>query len=72
MSEDYTKPEEIKSIDQYKRILKENTVVILLIHADWCKFCQRFAPDFQSLSEEYPLIKFARVNTDNVEVPENK
>ena len=34
-----------------KGLLKNNTVILVLVYADWCGHCQRFKPDWKSLGK---------------------
>jgi thiol-disulfide isomerase/thioredoxin len=43
-----------------KNILKKNTIILVLVYADWCGHCQRFKPDWKSLgnmpSRNVPMV----------------
>lgn len=44
--------------------VNENPFVIIDFWAPWCGPCQSFAPVYEQISEKYPDIVFAKVNTE--------
>ena len=44
--------------------VNNNDIVIIDFWAPWCGPCQSFAPLYEDVSEEYPDIVFAKVNTE--------
>jgi thioredoxin 1 len=44
--------------------IKDNDFVIVDFWAPWCGPCRSFAPIYEELSEQYPDIVFAKVNTE--------
>lgn len=48
----------------FEETITQNDIVILDFWASWCAPCRSFAPTFESTSEKYPEIVFAKVNTD--------
>lgn len=36
----------------------DNKPIVLFIKADWCGYCQRYSPVFESLSMQFKKIKF--------------
>ena len=51
--------------DIFETTIKENDFVIIDFWAPWCGPCQNFAPIYKKVSEEYPDIVFAKVNTED-------
>lgn len=41
-----------------------NDIVIVDFWAPWCGPCRSFAPTYEQISEKYPDITFAKVNTE--------
>ncbi len=39
-------------------------LVVIDLYADWCGPCKMLAPILHSLEDEYPDVKFAKVNVD--------
>ena len=44
--------------------VKNNDFVIIDFWAPWCGPCQSFAPVYTEMSEKYPDVVFAKVNTE--------
>jgi len=45
-------------------IISNNDIVIIDFWAEWCGPCKQYAPIFEKVSNEYPDIVFAKVNTE--------
>lgn len=45
-------------------ITAENSFVLVDFWAEWCGPCRQFGPIFERVSEKYPDITFAKVDTD--------
>jgi thioredoxin 1 len=56
----------IETIAEYDALLKENKSVFVDFYADWCGPCKMAAPVVEALSEEYPEVKFVKVNVDDL------
>ena len=48
----------------FNETLDNNEIVIVDFWAPWCGPCLQFAPIFELVSEEYPDVVFAKVNTE--------
>lgn len=49
----------------FESTVTENPFVIIDYWAPWCGPCRSFAPTFEAISEEFPDIVFAKVNTED-------
>jgi len=50
--------------ESFEVTIKEHDFVIIDFWATWCGPCQNFAPIYEKVSESYPNITFAKVNTE--------
>ena len=48
----------------FESTVTANDIVLVDFWADWCGPCKRFAPVFESASEQHPDIVFAKVDTE--------
>jgi len=62
--------EEIKTSEQFNKILKKNELVIADFGATWCGPCKRIAPKFEKLAEDNPSIKFIKIDVDTEDLSE--
>ena len=51
--------------DNFEQTITDNDFVIVDFWAPWCGPCRSFAPTYEKVSEEYPDVVFAKVNTED-------
>lgn len=49
--------------DNFDDVIKSNDIVVVDFWAAWCTTCSSFAPIYVEVSEAYPDVVFAKVNT---------
>ncbi|MBL8515701.1 MAG: thioredoxin [Betaproteobacteria bacterium] len=50
--------------DNFEHVVSGDKTVIIDFWAPWCGPCKMFAPTFEAVSEQYPDVVFAKVNTE--------
>jgi len=50
--------------ENFEEIITSNDTVIIDFWAEWCGPCKAFGPVFEKVSEDYPDLVFAKVNTE--------
>lgn len=50
--------------DNFEQTVLNNDLVIVDFWAPWCGPCKSFAPVYEAVSEKYPDVVFAKVNTE--------
>jgi thioredoxin 1 len=50
--------------DNFEETVSSNDIVLIDFWAAWCGPCQSFAPTYERVSEQYPDIVFAKVDTE--------
>ena len=51
--------------DNFEQTVTGNDFVIVDFWAPWCGPCRSFAPTYEKVSEEFPDVVFAKVNTED-------
>ncbi len=51
--------------DNFEENVKSNDFVVVDYWAPWCGPCRSFAPTYEKVSEDFPDIVFAKVNTED-------
>ena len=51
--------------ENFNATIENNDTVIVDFWAPWCGPCRMFAPTFEAVSEEYPNVVFAKLNTED-------
>ena len=51
--------------ETFEETILNNDVVLVDFWADWCGPCKMFAPTYETVSEKYPNIVFAKVDTED-------
>lgn len=52
--------------DNFKSEVEEfSGLAVIDLYADWCGPCRMLAPVLSELEEEYPEVKFCKINVDN-------
>ncbi len=55
---------EVKSLNEYKKILNGTKFVVTNLGASWCGPCRRFSPTFEKLNQETLGVVFVHVDVD--------
>jgi len=63
---------EIKTVEEFKNIHKQNpnTLIIIDYYAIWCGPCMRFNPTLEMLAQKYDNVRFYKINSDTEETKE--
>ncbi len=50
--------------ENFTETVEGNDIVLIDFWAEWCGPCRTFGPVFEKVSEEFPSVVFAKVNTE--------
>ena len=50
--------------ENFEDVINKNAMIIIDFWAPWCGPCKNFGPVFEAISDKYPDIVFAKVNTE--------
>jgi thioredoxin 1 len=50
--------------ENFEQTITSNDMVVIDFWADWCGPCKSFAPTYEEISNQYPDIVFAKINTE--------
>jgi thioredoxin 1 len=50
--------------ENFEQVITGNDMVLVDFWAPWCGPCRSFAPVYEEVSEKYPDVVFAKVNTE--------
>jgi thiol-disulfide isomerase/thioredoxin len=60
------KPSEYNIGVEYNQAMKSKKPVLVLFYADWCRYCIKFMPVYQVISEKYAdNLDFSKVNVED-------
>lgn len=51
--------------ENFEEVVTGNDIVVVDYWADWCGPCKTFGPIFEKVSEDFPDMVFAKVDTQN-------
>ncbi len=52
------------SLETLESTIEDNDIVLIDFWAEWCGPCKMFGPTYEKVSEQYPNIVFAKVDTE--------
>jgi protein disulfide-isomerase A5 len=58
-------PQEIVSVEEFKKVCRHDKPVVFLFYAPWCGVCTRIKEPFATAAQKNPSVLMARINTDS-------
>ncbi|KAI7847522.1 thioredoxin-like protein [Circinella umbellata] len=58
--------EEPKTLEDFKKLISGDKLVVVDFHATWCGPCKLIAPKFKVFAENYTGAVFAKIDVDEV------
>ena len=57
-------PSQSLSSDAFESLINENEIVFIDFWAEWCAPCKQFAKVYEKVADQFPIVKFAKVNIE--------
>ncbi|MCL9684230.1 thioredoxin family protein [Legionella maioricensis] len=57
-------PSQTLSSDAFESFINENEIVFIDYWAEWCAPCKQFAKVYEKVSDQFPMIRFVKVNIE--------
>lgn len=57
-------PTQNLSQDVFESFINEHEIVFIDFWAEWCAPCKQFAKAYEKIADQFPMIRFAKVNIE--------
>lgn len=57
---------EVASEEEFNALIEKNSLVAVDFFASWCGPCKMIAPVFKTMAEDFPKVKFVKVDADKL------